>query len=139
NRATPLAIDSSIERVTNTDTSVRHTPHMRMRRPALLRVLYDEAHAGAGNQLTSIPNLTAGFRIERGAIQDDFALLTRAQRINGRTRLQQRDDMPSSLDAFVTLKRRARIDRSATTQIRAELARVLRASPLLFHRDVESC
>src|SRR5258708_40334818 len=116
-RASPLAIDSGIKLVANSDTSIGHPPNMRMRRSALLRVLHDEAHVGAANELTSIPNLTAGFRIERRAIQHDFALLTRAERVNGRTRLQQCDDAASSLEAFITLKRRARIDRSAATQI----------------------
>ena len=52
---------------------------VRERGAALLRVAHDEFRAGVAHELARVADLAAGFRVERRAIEDDFALVARVR------------------------------------------------------------
>src|SRR5207302_3565671 len=133
----PLAVHMSTERIAAAELSLLQTADMRMRGAALLSVSHHKAHA-CGRELTRITHLSAGLRVERRAIEDDFTFLACHQGFHGRAAFQDRDDATLRIEAFVALKQRARIDFGAATQVDSELARLLRPAPLLLHRFIEA-
>src|SRR5882762_3517606 len=132
-RLAPGAVHVSLERVTDTNAALLEATRVRMRGAALLRVLHYEAHTVSG-ELARIPHLTARLRVERRAIEHDLTLLTRAERVELRALLQQRDHTAGAGEPLVALEQGARVKRGVAAQIHNELARFLRTAPLLLHR-----
>src|SRR5882762_376771 len=89
-RLAPRAVHVSLERVADTNAALLEATRVRVRGAALLSVLHHEAHTGTG-ELARIPHLTARLGVERRAVEHDLALLARAERVDLRALLQQRD------------------------------------------------
>src|SRR5690348_7464239 len=136
-RAPALAINRCIQSISNPDCSLRELADVRMRGATLLRVRNDEAHTNTGKH-ARVAHLSARLGVERRAIENHLAFLTLVQGINGLSALQQDDNMPLRLQAFIALEQSARINRSSSPQVDPKLACGLGALLLLLHRDVEA-
>src|ERR1700730_17392109 len=132
-RLAPGAVHVSLEGVADTNAALLDVTRVRMRGAALVRVSHYEAHIGTG-ELARIPHLTARLGVERRAVEHDLTLLTRAERVDLRALLQQRDHTAGAGQPLVALEQRVRVERGAAAQIHAELARFLGTAPLFLHR-----
>ncbi len=136
-RAASRSIHVSAERLPHPDAPFGNPTDVGVRCAALLCVFYDESHSPAC-KLARVADLTARFRIERRAIENDLALLSRGQLVNDRPSLEKRDHMTFRLEPVISLEHRARINRRASAKINSKFAGLLRASALFVHRRPES-
>src|ERR1700682_2179333 len=85
-RLAPGAVHLRLERVADTNAALLEMTRVRVRGAALVRVFHHETHTGTG-ELARIPHLTARLGVERRAVEHDFTLLTRAERVDRRALL----------------------------------------------------
>src|ERR1700682_5930400 len=132
-RLAPGAVHSRLERVADTNAALLEVTRVRVRGAALVRVLHHEANPGSGELAGTAPP-TARLAVDRRAVEHDLTLLTRAERLDRRALLQQRDHTARAGQPLVALEQRARVERGAAARIHTELACFLRTAPLLLHR-----
>jgi hypothetical protein len=85
------AIDLGADQVPDHETSLAHpdrVDHQAAHRRPGIEVL---GHPGARREESRIPHLASRFRVERGPVEDDTALLAARQGVDGRRPFHQRD------------------------------------------------
>ena len=121
------------EAVAELDRARGQLAEVRKRGAAFLRVGDRELRAHVA-ELARVADLAAGLRIERSAVEHDFAFVAGVERLHCRAALEQRDDLADVGGGFVAEEVRLVFEANAARHVDAELARGLRLLALHFHR-----
>ncbi len=125
-------IDLGGELVTEADLALFQPTDVRVGGAALLSVGHYESRADIA-ELAGVTHLATGLGIERRAIEEHFALVSRRERLYRDTTLEQRHDLADVGDAFVSQELGLAFDLHTRAQSQAELAGGLRLLALLLH------
>ena len=118
--------------VADLDETAADLAQMRVDGAALLRVRHRELRAHVA-ELTRIADLAAGLRVERRAIEDDFALLAGVQHLDFLAVLEQRDDLADIRHALVAEEAGLAFELDARGHVHLEVAAATRTFALALH------